>query len=30
MAAEVQAFAGLIYDELPAEGALVALGGRNE
>jgi predicted molibdopterin-dependent oxidoreductase YjgC len=30
MAAEVQAFAGLIYEELPAEGALIAPGGRNE
>jgi NADH-quinone oxidoreductase subunit G len=30
MAAEVQAFAGLIYEQLPAEGALIELGGRNE
>jgi len=30
IAAEVQAFAGLIYEELPAEGALIAPGGGNE
>ena len=30
MAAEVQAFAGLKYEDLPDEGALVAPGGGNE
>ncbi len=30
MAAEVQAFAGLKYEDLPAEGALIASGGGNE
>ena len=30
MAAEVQAFAGLKYEDLPAEGAVLALGTENE